>query len=268
MGCGTKVRAFLYLHTLRTWRYKYSFINMTLNLGLWISIFILGALVFVPPENLPDTAPYIFWGVILWNVLSSCVWSLGGWTWFFLSMGMYEEHKLHNTSVVSVLAGRTITVLTDIALITPVMYFVVTKATGGSVTLVTNPAFIVGGFVAMFIMSLSYGLTLSELSLRIGVPGTLLDISNFLLLVMGGIAVPISKLPGPIQNIAVLIPYAHASELVRYGATGMETYLPLHVEVVIVMILSTSMMVSALALYRYVEDHYLRRYGPRAIGRM
>ena len=264
----SSLKAIIYLHSLRTWRYKYSFINGAINVGLWIAIFILGALLFVPAEELPMTAPYIFWGIILWNVLSSSVWSVGGWTQFFLSLGMYEEHKLANTSVLKVISGRSITVLMDIVLITPIMYFLVTQITGGKVIFAVSPLYILMGFLGMFLMSLSYSLSLSALSLRMGVPGTLLDISNFFLLVMGGIAVPVESLPGPAKLLAIAIPFSHPAEIVRYGATGNPTYIPLHIELMIMWIYTAALLLLAYFLFRYVEDKYLRLYGPRAVGRM
>ena len=181
---------------------------------------------------------------------------------------MYEEHKLANTSVLEVISGRSITVLMDIVLITPIMYFLVTQITGGKVIFAVSPLYILMGFLGMFLMSLSYGLSLSALSLRMGVPGTLLDISNFFLLVMGGIAVPVESLPGPAKLLAIAIPFSHPAEIVRYGATGNPTYIPLHIELMIMWIYTAALLLLAYFLFRYVEDKYLRLYGPRAVGRM
>ena len=268
MSSLLKLRALLYLHALRTWRFKYTFINSTINMALWMAIFIIGALIFVPSSEIPEIAPYMFWGIILWTVLSSSVWSVGGWAWFILSLGMYEEHTIHNTSIMSLLSGRTITVITDTVLITPVLYFLIRKLSGPTASYVSHPIAIIGGLATMFVMALSYGLMLSAISFRIGVPGTLLDISNFLLLVLGGIAIPVSKLPPLMRYAALAIPFSYPSELTRYGATGAMTYLPLQLLVLLNFIIATSMLACALLIYRRIENSYLRKYGPRAIGRM
>ena len=268
MGLLLKIKALLYLHSLRTWRFKYTFVNSTVNMGLWMAIFIIGALIFVPSSEIPKIAPYMFWGIILWTMLSSSVWSVGGWAWFIISLGMYEEHTIHNTSIIFLLSGRTVTVITDTALITPVLYFLIRKLSGPAVSYVSNPVAILGGLVTMFVMAMSYGLMLSAISFRIGVPGTLLDISNFLLLVLGGIAIPISKLPSLMRYVALAIPFSYPSELTRYGATGAPTYLPLQTLVGLNFAIAASMLVSALLTYRNIESKYLRKYGPRAVGRM
>lgn len=263
-----RIRPILYLHLLRTWRYKYSFINSTLNIALWMAIFILGALVFVPPEQLPTTAPYIFWGVVLWTLLSSSVWYIGGWMWFFLSLGMIEEHMIHNMRVMPVLIGRIITVTVQLALVTPVMYVIVSYATGGSIPLIHNPVILAYALVSMIIMSISYGLILAAISIRTGVPGALLDISNFLLFIMGGIAVPVTNLPDILKKFAMFVPYSHPSELVRYAAAGITPYLPLWIELTVSGIVAAAMLIATYLIFRYIEDHYLRIQGPRAIGRM
>lgn len=268
MSSILKIKAILYLHSLRTWRFKYSFINSTINLGLWVAIFILGALIFMPSEEIPAAVPYIFWGIILWTMMSSGVWSVGGWSWFIMSLGMYEEHSIHNTPLIALLSGRSLTVVMDTLLITPVMYFLMIKIAGSPVTLVSHPAMIALGVATMFVMSLSYGLILSAISFRIGVPGTLLDISNFLLLVLGGIVIPIGRLPEGMRYVALAIPFAYPAEVVRYGASGSPTYLPTWISVGLALGLSAGMLVTAILLFRYVEMNYLRRYGPRAIGRM
>ena len=47
-----RAKAVLFLHTIRLWRYKWSFLNMILSEAAWIFLFVLGALLFVPEEQL------------------------------------------------------------------------------------------------------------------------------------------------------------------------------------------------------------------------
>ncbi len=263
-----KVKAILYLHLLRTWRYRYSFINSTINMGLWVAIYILGALLFVPHEKIGVMAPYMFWGILLWSIMTSSVWSIGSWTWFLLSLGLYEEHVLHDTSLPAFLSGRTVTVAMDTILITPIMYFLVRKLAPGTHVVAGNILFIASGIIAMYLISISYALILSAISLRIGVPGTLLDMSNFLLLVVGGIAVPLEALPGALRKLALLIPFSYPAEITRFGATGLEPILGVEKTSLITLMLSVGMVFASLWVFRWVENRYIRIYGPRAIGRM
>lgn len=259
----------IYLHLLRTWRYKYTFINSTLNMMFWIAIFILGALLFVPEEELPATAPYMFWGVTLWNIISTSVWYIAGWSiWFFVSLGLIEDHMLHNTRALYVLAGRIITTAIQVAMAAPLMYLLVAYATGTRFPLAVHPHYLLYGITTATIMAVSYALILSAISLRTGVPGPLIDITNFLIFIVGGVAVPVSMLPGPLRSAAMLIPYSYAAEVMRYGAAGLEPYLPLSLEVTLSGILAAAMAITAYTLYTYLEGKYIRIHGIRGVGRM
>lgn len=269
MPSPSKLRPIIYLHLLRTWRYKYSFANSTLNITFWIAIFILGALLFVPEEELPKTAPYIFWGVTLWNIISSAVWYIAGWSiWVIVSLGLLEDHMLHNTRTLYVLAGRVVAIVVQVAMVTPLMYILVSYATRTRFPLAIHPEYLIYGVVAITVMAVSYGIILSAISLRTGVPGPLIDITNFLIFIIGGVAIPVALLPAPIRSIAVIIPYSHPAEVVRYGASGLETYLPLNQEIMLTGIIAVVMAVTAYLAYTYIEDKYVRIHGVRGVGRM
>ncbi len=265
----SRLRPIVYLHLLRTWRYKYSFLNSTLNITFWIAIFILGALLFVPKEELPTTGPYVFWGVTLWNIISTSVWYIAGWSiWFFVSLGLVEDHMLHNTRTLHVLAGRLVTIATQIAMVTPLMYLLVSYATGTRFPLATKPLFLLYGLGTATVMAVSYSLILSAISLRTGVPGPLIDITNFLIFIVGGVAVPVSMLPGPLKTVAIAVPYSHAAEVMRYGAAGLEPYLPLGTEIILSGVIAAAMAAVAYVLFSYLENKYIRIHGVRGVGRM
>jgi|Deesub1362B_J571_1020462.scaffolds.fasta_scaffold00003_569 ABC-2 type transport system permease protein len=262
-----KLKAVIWLHLLRLWRYKYSAVNMALNTTLWVTIFILGALMFMAPEDLPRGVPLAFWGIALWTILSSCVWLIGGWTNFYVSMGFVEEHILVNTSSSRVLVGRAITGLSISTLAIILIYYVLSALIPVTWGLEIHIQLLVLGLLSFIVMALSYGLILSALSFRTGVPGVLLDISNFIVFIIGGIATPVSMLPPPIRNIALVIPYSYPSELVRYGASGIEPYLPIDQVAFIALSISILMGIFSLWLMRWAEA-YARKHGVKAIGRM
>ncbi len=264
-----QIKAILYLHLLRTWRYKYSFINSTINIALWITIFVLSALVFAPEEQLAVIGPSMFWGIFIWNIVSNSVWYISGWSNFFLlSTGLLEEHIIHGIRIMKFLLGRIITILVQLALATLPIYYIIRYSTGTTVSFIENPIFILLGLTTVTFMALSYALLLAAIAIRTNVPGPLLDISNFFLFIIGGIAVPIASLPEKIRIITILIPYSHASEIVRYGATGMQPYLGLYYETIISITLATIMTIISYYIFRQVEDKYIRTKGIKGVGRM
>lgn len=263
-----KLLAVIYLHGVRTWRYKYSFINSSINTMLWITIFLLGVIMFVPAKELPVVAPQVFWGITVWNLITYTVIYISGWTtWFLVSMGLVEEHMLHGLGLPLLLAGRLVTVLAESAIAVPLVYFVL-RGVAGPMRLVENPWLLLYGLVAAEAMALGYALVLATLALRLSIPGPMLDITNFILFIVGGIAAPVAKLPAQLRVVALLTPYSHAAELVRYAATGTKPYLGLLTETFISGALAVAMPLAAYAFYRFVEKHYLRRYGVRGVGRM
>ncbi|MET1127891.1 MAG: hypothetical protein ABWW70_01040 [Thermoproteota archaeon] len=265
----SRIAAVVYLHALRTWRYKYSFANSAINMTLWIAIFILGTLAFVPAEQLPTVAPYLFWGIVSWQMISVTVMYVAGWTtWVLLVLGMVEEHMLHNTRTLHVLLGRMISIAAQLAVALPLTYAIVAFAAGGPFPLARDPLLVGYGLAAITAMAFGYALVLAAASLRTSVPASLLDMANFLLFVVGGVAVPVSRLPGPLRAIALAIPYSHAAEVVRYGAAGLEPLLPLRTEILASGLLAAALMAAGYAAFRLVEDVYVRRSGVRGVGRM
>ncbi len=264
---ATRIYAIVWLHLLRLWRYKFSFLNSILTTILWLTIFVLGALMFIPKEQWSLMAPIALWGIIMWQFLSTSVWYIGGWTWFFVSQGFVEEHLLTNTSPAPVLVGRALVGLTITVSSSLLVALVFTGLTGPEVLLVDNILYVALGLVLLCTMTISYGLYLAALSFRIGIPGTLLDIANFVSFILGGLAVPLSKLPPQLRSIALIIPYAHPAEIVRYGVRGLEPYLGLETEILVSTIVALAMATIAYLLFKYILRH-VRRYGVRAIGRM
>lgn len=263
----TRIRAMIWLHTLRLWRYRFTFLNNILTTILWLTIFVLGALMFVPKTQWDIMAPIALWGIIMWQFLSASVWYIGGWTWFFVSQGFVEEHLLTNTSPALVLVGRAIVGLSVTFASSLLVALVFTGLAGPRVLLINNVLYVVVGLVLLGVMTISYGLYLAALSFRIGIPGTLLDIANFVSFVLGGLVVPLSRLPSQLRVIALFIPYAHSAEIVRYGVRGLEPLLGLEMELALSTLIAVTMASTAYILFRYVLKH-VRRYGVKAIGRM
>ena len=265
----TRVYAMVYLHALRTWRYKFSFINSAVNMMLWISIFLLGALLFIPREKIVIVAPQLFWGIISWTLMSYTVLNIAGWTiWFAVATGLVEEHILHKTRLSLFFAGRLIVVAFEAAITLPLVYAIVKAVIGEDFALARNPLLLLYGLATIELMALSYSLLLSAVGLCLRIPGTMLDISNFIVFVVGGIAAPVSMLPEPLRRIALAIPYSHAAEVIRYAAAGVKPYLGLKTEIVLSASAAVVMLLTSLALYNYVEDKVIRKHGVKGVGRM
>lgn len=258
--------AIVWMHVLRMWRLKTSYVNTVINSSIWLFIFALSVFAFTPQERVPEVAPYVFWGMLMWSLMSYNVWFIAGWTWWFIGLGMVEEHLLTNTSPIPVLLARGVvgvsTAAMTVIVLSPIFYFI----GGPAVYSVTHPAYLALGLATLYAMAASYALTLAALSFRMGVPGVVLDITNFLAFFVG-ILTPPTYLPPALRAFSLAIPYTHAAELVRYGAAGAEPLLGAGAEPLIALSLSAAMAGAALVAHR-LSLRAIRKYGVRGVGRM
>jgi len=261
------VKAILWLHLKRLGRYKYSFINYILIDIMWYLIFLLGALMFVPSEEYGVTTVITFWGIVLWAIMNNSVWLIAGWTWFILSMGLVEEHYIHNVNPLAFVAGRFITGMSISLATIPLILMIFTSMGDISLLAIHNLPLLLLGIALVICYATLYALTLAALSFRIQVPGTMLDILNIFMYIGGGLGVPVSKMPEQLRYVALAMPYTHAAEIVRYGALGMEPYFGLVNEIYVAIIYLLGIALIAYIVVRRVMK-YIRIYGVRAVGMM
>ena len=261
------VKAILWLHLLRLERYKYSFINYILIDIMWYLIFLLGALMFVPSREYGITTAITFWGIVLWAIMNNSVWLIAGWTWFILSMGLVEEHFIHNVNPLAFVAGRFITGMSVSLATIPLILMIFTGMADISLLAIYNLSLLLLGISLVIGYATLYALTLAALSFRTQVSGTMLDILNIFMYIGGGLGVPASRMPEQLRYISLAMPYTHAAEIVRYGALGMEPYLGLTNEIYVAVVYLLAMALVAYVIVRRVMK-YIRIYGVRAVGMM
>ncbi len=267
MRSRTVLKAIVWLHLVRLSRYKYGFMNWILVDIMWYIIFLLGALMFVPSSEFSTVAVITFWGIVEWAMMNNSVWLIAGWTWFILSMGLVEEHIVHNVNPLKFVSGRVITGL-SISLVTiPLVLLVFSNIAHTNLLKIMNPIYLLLGIALIIAYATMYALTLAALSFRTQIPGTMLDILNIFMYIGGGLGVPVERMPEPLRVFALFVPYTHAAEITRYGTAGLEPYLGLEKELVIATIyLIVEALIAAVIVSRVME--YIRKYGVRAVGMM
>ncbi|MEB2835791.1 MAG: hypothetical protein GSR80_001320, partial [Desulfurococcales archaeon] len=266
-GLAWQFRAMLWLHVVRTGRYLYSLANWVLVEGLWVTIYVLGALTFASPSSYPRVAPMVFWAVLAWNLMSTPVWTIGNWARFYVNMGVFEEHEIAGASHSLFLALRSLPAILVSLGTAGVVGAFIAYVTGAPVLEARDPLLLAASLAAITLDAIFYSLVLAFLSLATRAPAPLLDFMNFLLFIAGGIAAPVSRLPGPVRVFALLTPYSHPAELMRLAAVGEPTYLPPALEALL-----TLAWLAVMALAWLASAHWAlglaRREGVRGIGRM
>ncbi len=256
-----RVKAVLWLHTIRLWRYRYSFLNMILSEGAWIFMFVLGALLFVPSEKLVVAVKGAFWTIVAWSVVSNFSSLVGGWMNFFISIGMVEEHLVRGFSPFRTLLGRVVTGLSVIVVSLLFMAALVGGAFHVNLLHAESLWLLLLGMGLLAVQSLSYGFTVASVAVRTSVPNNLLEILN--LVVVGLLMVPVQALPEGLRLAFLCIPYVAPAHLVKLAAgagEGLE-YAALTVAWV------ETMAMAAIAVWATEwAIQWIRRNGVRAIG--
>lgn len=258
----TKVKAILWLHTIRLGRYKWSFLNMILSYVVWMLLFILGMLLFVPQNLLGETLKAVFWTILAWNVISQFSSLIGGWMGFFISIGMVEEHILRGLSPFKVVTGRVIPSFSVIVVSQLFIAALLNEMFRINVLGVNNLFLLAFSFALLAVESLSYGLVIAAISLRTSIPHAMLEILNFA--VIGLLMIPANALPETLSLIYLLIPYIAPAHLMKIATlSGMNA---LYLEALVISIIETSVFLVT-AVYSVVKsERWIRKNGVRAVG--
>jgi len=257
-----RAKAVLLLHTIRLWRYRWSFLNMILAEAAWIFLFILGALLFVPKEFLGMAVKGAFWIIVAWSIISNFSGLIGGWMNFFISIGMVEEHMLRGFSPFKALLGRLIPGST----VTVASLFFMGALVGGAfhvdVFAVEDVPLLLLGMILLVVEGLSYGFTVASIALRTSVPHNLLEILNFGF--VGLMMIPLSSIPEKARLVYLVIPYIAPTHLLKVAtSSALGEFVSEAIAVSIVE--SIAMLLVAIISMRLVNS-WIVRNGVRAIG--
>ncbi|MCE4615019.1 MAG: ABC transporter permease [Desulfurococcales archaeon] len=260
-------KAMLWLHLKRAVRYKYGLINWGIIEFLYMAIYMLGALAFTPRDQWGGVSQYVFWGVLAWTLVSTPTWTIGNWAQFYINMGLWEQHETIGASHSLFLSMRIIPAIIAGFIGSITAYGFLYATVGGNLSLRGSVLLTLLFLLWLVLQSTIYGLLLSYLSLLTSTPGPMLDVLNILLFIIGGIGVPVAKLPEGVRLFAVITPYSHASELIRWSAIGIKPYLGVLGEVFAGVLTTLGLGLTAW-LVRGKAYSNARMNGVKGIGRM
>ncbi len=257
-----RAKAVLMLHTIRLWRYKWSFLNMILAEAAWIFLFVLGALLFVPKEQLGSAVKVSFWILAAWSLISNFSSLIGGWMSFFISIGMVEEHLLRGFSPFKALLGRIITGSSVMFASLLFMALLVRGAFHVNLLSIKSPLLTFIGIILLALESISYGFSVAAISMRTSIPNFLLEILN--LGMIGLMMIPLSSIPGRVRLLYLCIPYMAPAYLIKLSVLKDSDYM-VKEAVLISLTIMALMLTVALAFMKYV-DRWVRKNGVKAVG--
>ncbi len=216
-----KLKAILWLHTLRLFRYKWTFLNEALGVFLWIMIYIIGTSLFLPNKE-EKILINLFWMITAWEYIRVSVRVIGNWINFFLSIGLIEEHIMRNISPFVVLEGRVITSTAVIAVTVFLVGIFIKIVYNVNVLSINNPYILIFGLITLMIQSIYYGKILSLLSLSTSISQTFWNYLNFSSLAL--FVIPPEKLIFPLNIIISIAPFTSSVYILKNGINGIYTH--------------------------------------------
>ena len=257
-----RFKAVVWLHLIRLVRYSLGFVNMVISEILWMLLFILGVLLFVPPEHLPAALRMAYWTLSAWMLISNFSSLIGSWTNFFISIGMVEEHLMRGISPFFTISGRVITGTTVTVAIIALMGGLFSFIFGVDMFHIVDHWLLILGFALVMIEGVFYGLSVSALAMRTSVSEQFLEILNFGM--MGALIIPLTALPEAARLPYLLLPWAAPVHLIKVAVEAVE---PVMVLEGLLIGLVESMAFVSLGLYLIKKaDDYVKRNGVRMIG--
>ncbi len=227
---------------------------------IWLLIFILPILLFLPKEmwGNPETLNFFFWAMVMWGIVSSGFWSFGNTIRWEQETGTIEQLFLTNASREVVFARRIFSNLITITIDT--IYTAVVFMLLFEVPLYfRNPLGVAATLLVGLLSAAGFGLTYGALVLRFKNVGPLNNVLQFIILGLCGIFVPITVLPEPLRAVALAFPYTYVADLVRHEAMGTPTIFPLHLEWGVTLALTAAFLGAGVYLLRRVEENLKRR---------
>lgn len=227
----------------------------------WLVLFIVPILMFLPREQWQDPMVLntMFWAMILWDVVSSGIWSFGMSIRREQQTGTLEALFTTNASRAILFSGglcvRTMTMFMGIFYMY-VFFIAIFRVE----LMLFNPIGVLASLVTGLVAALGFGLIYGSLVLRFKNVGPLNNVIQFILLGICGVFVPVTSLPGPLRLISYTLPFTYVADLVRHHALKTEPLLPLVLEWALLFTQTAIMLTLGLSMLKQVE-HRMKRTG-------
>jgi len=241
-------------------RYPAWIVADVLTTPIWLIVFILPALLFMPKSmwGSPETLNFLFWAMVLWTVVSAAVWSFGNAIRWEQEAGTIEVLFLTNASRAVLFARRLFSALLSLGIDTAYTALVFT-ALFSTPLLLHSPLGVAAALTLGLLISAGLGLGYGALVLRFKNVGPLNNVVQFIILGSSAIFYPPSTVPEPFRAVVYASPYTYIADLVRHEAMGAATILPPLLEWLLAAGVAAALLAVGTWTLRRVEENLKRR---------
>lgn len=237
-------------------RYPMWIISDLVASPLWLLLFIIPMLLFLPPEKWGDTTTYqyFYWGMVFFDIISTSLWSFGNAIRREQEMGTLEYLFLSNANRIVLFATRFTTRLLSTSLSIVYLAALMWIMFGVQITVHDQLLLLFSLILSLFVAS-GFGALYGAAVLKLKQTGPLSNILQFVLIGVSGIFFPVNRLPPQLQILAYASPFTYCIDLARCAAINTPTLLPLWQEVLLVLSLAIIMNLLGLKALDFIENN-------------
>jgi ABC-2 type transport system permease protein len=244
----------------RYWRYPLNAVSTVFQPIIWLTpVYFMGqafsvdgqAQGFAQYAGTADFMSFILLGTILTNFINAVFWGMGYSLKEDMDAGVLESNWLMPIPRLLILVGRSLTNLMVTAATSSMMLVAASLLFGFRVTGDVFQAFI--PVVPMLLGLYGFGFAFAALVLVMREANTMVDMSSFLLQIFSGSNFPVSSLPKWLLPISLSLPLTYGLDAVRGYLLKTPTILPLHWELVLLVIFMVVMLWLGTWAFRSLE---------------
>ncbi|MCD6563972.1 MAG: ABC transporter permease [Thermoproteales archaeon] len=237
-------------------RYTAWFIADLITTPIWILVFLLPILMFLPKEqwNNPTTINFFFWAMVMWDIVGAGLWSFGQAIRREQQTGTLEFLFLTNANRIIMFTRSIFTRGLELTIMFAYMV-IVFKLLFGVDIILRNILGVIFILTLGLLIAMGFGEIYGALVLRFKNIGPVTNILEFVILGISGIFFPISRLPDQIRLISLLSPFTYIAEMTRYMAMGIETYLDPGFELILMILMAIIFNAIGFVTILYIEKN-------------
>ena len=249
------------------WRYPLNAVSAMLHPIIWLTpIFYMGQAFSVNGEargfaaytGSGDYMSFILLGAALDAFISAVFWGMGYALKNDMDAGVLESNWLTPAPRLLLLIGHTLTSIAITTITSIGMLVVASLIFGFHADGDVLAAFL--SVLPMLIGLYGFGFAFAALVLLVREANTMVDMGNFLVSTFSGSQFPVNSLPRWLMPVSLAIPLTYGFDALRGWLLGTSTLLPLHQEVILLVIFMIVMVAFGWWVFQRLERH-VRKLG-------
>jgi len=213
-------------------RLKLRLFSSALTASIWGALFILPLTLFFRREDIAIALAYALIAFSMFFLLSTASW-IGFNIRRNIMNGIIENQLVSGLSLVEFITAELVTGLlyTIVGIVT--FTILASIALGIPALNIVSVTALVIGISGLFLLMWGHAALIGAATLIAGTSSIIIELTSWIIPLVSGMIAPLYKLPEPMKIFALMTPFSHPCELVRYGILGIETAISLQLELVL-----------------------------------